>query len=151
MKNMTTQEKRPLVFLTIDILTFSIYFTTLLNFFQEYAISMGELSFWGTSILVLIPLMMVSRITLYVLYSILNNVITKEKEEKFLIDELGEIIKLKASRNFSKTFMLGFVITMILLVIGISIPLMFTMFFFSIFSAFIVQNISEYCYTKKGI
>ena len=148
---MTTQEKRPLVFLLIDLVTFSIYFTILLSFYEEYVISMGELTFWGASILILIPSMIVSRITLYVLYSITNTIITKEKEEKFLIDELGEIIKLKASNNFSKTFMLGFVLTMILLVIGISIPLMFKMFFFSIFSAFIVQNISEYYYAKKGI
>lgn len=151
MKTMTTQEKRPLVFLTIDILTFSIYYTILLSLYEEYAVSLGELPFFGTSILVLIPLMIASRIILYVLYSIFNTVITKEKEEKFLIDELGEIIKLKASRNFSTTFMFGFVVTMISLVVGISIPSMFKMFFFSIFSAFIVQNISEYYYTKKGI
>jgi len=148
---MTTQEKRPLVFLLIDVVTFSIYYTVILNYYESYAISMGELPFWSASILILIPIMIASRIILYVLYSIFNTVITKEKEEKFLIDELGEIIKLKASRNFSTTFMLGFVVTMILLVVGISIPLMFKMFFFSIFSAFIVQNISEYYYAKKGI
>jgi hypothetical protein len=149
--NMTTQEKRPLVFLTIDILTFTIYFGILLNSCKEYTNSIGELSFWSTSILILIPLMIVSRIILYLLYSIFNTATTKEKEEKFLIDELGEIIKLKATRNFSTTFMLGFVATMILLSIGASIPTMFKMFFWSIFSAFIVQNISEYYYTKKGI
>jgi hypothetical protein len=149
--NMTIQEKRPLVFLTIDILSFSIYFGILLKACKEYTNSMGELSFWSTSILILIPLMIVSRIILYVLYSIFYTARTKEKEEKFLIDELGEIIKLKATRNFSTTFMLGFVATMILLSIGASIPSMFKMFFFSIFSAFIVQNISEYYYTKKGI
>jgi hypothetical protein len=151
MGNMTAQEKRPLVFLLIDIITFSIYYTVILNYYEGYAVSMGELPFWSTSILILIPIMIASRIILYVLYSIFNTVITKEQEEKFLIDELGEIIKLKASRNFSTTFMLGFVVTMILLVVGISIPSMFKMFYFSIFSAFIVQNISEYYYAKKGI
>lgn len=149
--NMTTQEKRPLIFLTIDILTFSIYFIILLNVCMEFTSSMGELPFWSVSILILIPLMIVSRIILYIIYSVFNTVITKKKEEKFLIDELGEIIKLKASRNFSTTFMLGFVVTMIFLSLGVSIPSMFKMFFFSIFSAFIVQNISEYYYTKKGI
>lgn len=148
---MTTQEKRPLVFLTIDILTFSIYFYILLNICKEYSSSIGELSFWSTSILILIPLMILSRIILYVLYSILNTVTTKNKEEKFLVDELGEIIKLKATRNFSLAFMLGFVATMLLLSMGASIPSMFKMFLISIFSAFIVQNISEYYYTKKGI
>jgi hypothetical protein len=148
---MTAQEKRPLVFLTIDILTFSMYFGIVLNACTEYTKAIGELSFWSTSILILIPLMIVSRIILYVLYSILNTATTKEKEEKLLIDELGEIIKLKATRNFSAAFMLGFVATMILLSIGASIPSMFKMFFFSIFSAFIVQNVSEYYYTKRGI
>lgn len=148
---MTAQEKRPLVFLTIDILTFSIYTSILLNVGEQYVNSMGELPFWGASILILIPLVILSRIILYILYSIFNTIITKEKEEKFLIDELGEIIKLKAARNFSMTFMLGFVITMGLLISGISISLMFKMFFGSILTAFIVQNISEFYYTKKGI
>jgi hypothetical protein len=148
---MTSQEKRPLVFLTIDILTFSIYFVLLLNASGEYTNTIGELPFWSASILILIPIMIVSRIILYVLYSILNTAKTKEKEEKFLIDELGEMIKLKASRNFSTTFMLGFVAAMILLSMGALIPAMFKMFFFSIFSAFMVQNISEYYYAKKGI
>jgi hypothetical protein len=149
--NMTAQQKRPLVFLTIDLLTFSIYFFIVLNKYEEYTSTLGELPFWGISILILIPLMIVSRIILYIIYSVFNTAITKKKEEKFLIDELGEIIKLKASRNFSTTFMLGFVATMILLSIGVSIPSMFKMFFFSIFASFIVQNISEYYYTKKGI
>jgi hypothetical protein len=149
--NMTAQQKRPLVFLTIDLLTFSIYFFIVLNKYEEYTSTLGELPIWGISILILIPLMIVSRIILYIIYSVFNTLITKKKEEKFLIDELGEIIKLKASRNFSTTFMLGFVATMILLSIGVSIPSMFKMFFFSIFASFIVQNISEYYYTKKGI
>jgi hypothetical protein len=148
---MTTQEKRPLVFLIIDLLTFSIYFFIVINQNQEYISSLGELPFWSISILILIPLMIVSRIILYIIYSVFNTIVTKKKEEKFLIDELGEIIKLKASRNFSTTFMLGFVLTMILISFGASIPSMFKMFFFSIFSAFIVQNISEYYYSKKGI
>lgn len=147
---MTAQEKRPLVFLTIDLLTFSIYFFIVLNKYQEHSSSLGELPFWSISILILIPIMIVSRIIFYIIYSVFNTVITKKKEERFLIDELGEIIKLKASRNFSTTFMLGFVSTMILLSIGASIPSMFKMFFFSIFCAFIVQNISEYYYAKKG-
>lgn len=148
---MTTQEKRPLVFLAIDTLTFLVYYIFLLNFHKEFIASVGELPFWGISIVFLIPLMIASRIILYVLYSIFNTAITKRKEEKFLMDELGEIVRLKASRNFSTTFMLGFAITMIMLAGGISISSMFKLFFFSIFSAFIAQNISEYYYTKKGI
>lgn len=148
---MTSQEKRPLAFLLIDIVTFLIYTIIILSYSEDYVISMGELPFWSASILIFIPIMIAARITLYVLYSIFNTIITKEKEDKFLIDELGEIIKLRASRNFSTTFMLGFVATMLLLVVGGSISSMFKMFYFSLFSAFIVQNISTYYYQKKGI
>jgi len=148
---MTTQEKRPLVFLSIDIVTFSMYYLLIQNFYKSYSSTMGELPFWGTSILILIPLMIFSRIIFYMLYSIFNTLITKEQEDKFLIDELIAIIKLKASRNFNTTFMLGFVFTMILLTAGLSTTTMFKMFFFSIFSAFIVQNISTYYYFKKGM
>ena len=148
---MTTQEKRPLVFLSIDVVTFSMYFLLIQSFYKGYSSTMGELPFWGTSILILIPLMISTRIVFYMLYSIFNTIITKEQEEKFLMDELVTIIKLKASRNFNTTFMLGFVITMILLTVGLSTTTMFKMFFFSIFSAFIVQNISTYYYFKKGM
>ena len=136
---MTIQEKRPIVFLVIDIITFLSYYAILLNVYNSKIISMGEVPFWGASIL------------LYVLYSILNSGITKKREEKFLIDEFGKLIKLRSTRNFNNTFMIGFVITMGLIVLGISITSMFKLLFFSVFAAFIVQNLSEFYYTRKGI
>ncbi len=149
-KIMTAQVKRPLVFLTIDLFTFSSYFLLILYFDKALINSFGELPFWSTSILLLIPLIIVSRVILYVLYSIFNTISTREREDKFLIDELGKTIRLKASRNFNTTFTLGFVIAMLVLAAGASISLMFTLFFCAIFAAFIVQNVSEYYYTKKG-
>ncbi len=150
-KYMTTQEKRPIVFLVIDIITFLSYYAILLNIYSSEMMSMGELSFWGASILLLVPIMIISRIVLYLFYSILNSVISKKSEEKFLVDEFGKLIKLRATRNFNNTFMLGFIITMGLLILGISITSMFKLLFFSVFAAFIVQNLSEFYYTRKGI
>ncbi|WP_024772043.1 hypothetical protein [Aquimarina macrocephali] len=148
---MTTQEKRPIVFLIIDIITFLSYYIILLNVYNNKILSMGELPFWGASILLFIPIMIISRIVLYVLYSIMNSVMTKKREEKFLTDEFGQLIKLRATRNFNNTFMIGFVITMGLLVLGISITTMFKLLFLSIFAAFVVQNLSEFYYAKKSI
>ena len=151
MKIMTTQEKRPIAFLVIDIITFLSYYAILLSIYGSKTASMGELPFWGASILLLVPFMILSRIVLYVIYSIFNTIITKEKEGKFLTDEFGELIKLRATRNFNTTFMLGFVVTMGLLVLGVSIATMFKLLFFSVFAAFVVQNLSEYYYMRKGI
>ena len=146
---MTTQEKRPIVFLLIDSITFLGYYAILLSAYDSLALSMGELPFWGASILFLVPAMITSRITLYIIYSVLSSLITKQKEEKFLIDELGKQIRLKATRNFNNTFMICFLLIMGLLVFGISIETMFKLFFFSVFAAFVVQNLSEFYYTKN--
>lgn len=148
---MTTQQKRPIVFMVIDVITFLGYYIMLTSVQEEIGISIGELSFWGGSILLLAPILIISRIVFYLVYSLIKTAITRKKEEKFLIDEFGEIIKLKASRNFSNAFMISFMVTMGFMVGGISINTMFKLFFFSIFAAFIVHNLSEFYYTKKGV
>lgn len=148
---MTTQEKRPIVFLMIDIITFSVYYTILLELYNGTVSSIGELPFWGAAILTLMPTMIIARITLYIIYSILNTAITKQKEDKFVMDEFGELIRLRATRNFSNTFMICFALTMGLLVLGISISSMFKILFFSVLVAFMVQNLSEFYYSRKGI
>ncbi|TXN37296.1 hypothetical protein FVB32_03145 [Flagellimonas hymeniacidonis] len=148
---MTTQEKRPIIFLVIDTITFLGYYAILLNVYNSKLTDMGELPFWGASILLLVPVMILSRIVLYLFYSILNSVITKKREEKFLTDEFGKLIKLRSTRNFNNTFMVCFLTTMGFLVLGISITTMFKLLFFSIFASFIVQNLSELYYTRKGI
>lgn len=146
------QEKRPLVFIIIDIIVFSIYSILVLNKYSNSILTLpDELKFWGTSILVLVPILIVSRILLYLVFSISNTVITKKKEEKFLTDELGSIIKLKASRNFGNTFMMSFLLIMILLVFGMSIATMFKLFILSLFMSLTAYNITEIYYYKTGI
>ena len=142
---MTTQEKRPIVFLIIDIITFLSYYILLLEFYTNTVLAIGELPFWGASIVLLVPVMILSRIICYVFYSILNLVFTRKTEE------FGKLIKLRATKNFSTTFMLGFVITMGLLVLGITITTMFKLLFFSLAAAFIAHSITEFYYTRKGI
>ncbi len=148
---MTTQEKRPIVFLAINILTFLIYYVALMNVYESKVLSIGELPFWGAAILLLIPIMILFRIGLYIIYSSINSIISKEKEEKFLTDEFSKQIKLRASVNFSNAFMLCFIVTMGLLILGISITTMFKLLFFSIFIAFIVQNVTEFYFLRKGM
>ena len=147
---MTAQQKRPIVFMIIDIIIFTNYYFLVNSIFERTVISIGELPFWGATLLTLVPTLIISRIMFYIIYSIINTAINQKKEEKFLIDEFGKIIKLKAKRNFNTAFMIGFLITMGLLVGGASVTIMFQLFFFSIFGAFIVHNISEFYYIKKG-
>jgi len=146
------QEKRPLVFIIIDIIVFSIYSIIVLDKYNRSTMALpDELKFWGAAILILVPILISSRILLYVIFSISNTVITKKREEKFLTDELGNIIKLKASRSFSNTFMMSFLLIMILLVFGMSVTTMFKLFILSLFMSLTAYNITEIYYYKTGI
>jgi len=150
--NISIQEKRPFVFIVIDIIVFSIYSISVLDKYKRSAVAMPEeLKFWSAAILILIPILIVSRILLYLIFSIFNTIITKKREEKFITDELGNIIKLRASKNFSNTFMTGFILIMLLLVLGVSIAMMFKLFILSLFLALTAHNITEIYYYKKGI
>jgi len=148
---LSLQEKRPLVFMIIDIVVFFCFHLCLLSLSYKREFEATEdLSFWAMAILSLIPLLIVARIVFYLLFSIMNTFVTKQKEEKFLVDELGGIIKLKAGQFFSNTFLLGFLVSISLLLFGKSASAMFTGFLFSIYAAFILQHLSEFYYLRKG-
>jgi hypothetical protein len=148
---MTSQLKRPIVFLIIDIVVFTCYYSFLINLSDQVISNVGELRFWGTSFLFLVATMIVSRIVLYLAYSIINSMITKTAEEKFLTDELGQLIKNKSTKNFNFVFLAGFITTMITVSAGASLTIMFHLLLFSVFIAFITQGISQIIYTKNSL
>ncbi len=148
---MTIQEKRPIIFLVIDCFTFAVYYMLLLSNYAHLVEIMGELPFWGASLLLIAPVMIILRVALYLVFSMFNTLATKKKEEKFLNDEFGRLIKLQSSRNFGNAFMACFVMIMALLTTGISVGTMFQLLFFSILIAFVVQNLSTLYYTRKGL
>jgi hypothetical protein len=136
----------------IDILSFVIYYRFTLNEYDiAQQIGMGELSFWGRSIVLLIPIIVGTRITGFVMYRILATSVVKEPEEKLLHDEMEKMIKLKATRNFSISFMLFFALIMGACYFGISLTEMFKYLLLSIFCSITILNFTAFYYTLKGI
>ena len=119
MNNMSINEKKPIVSMISNLLIYSVYLMIVFNRYRGSSLTTEEeFKFWATVILVLIPVLIVSKIVLYIIYSIINTMITGQKEEGFLVDEFGKLIESRATRNFYHVFMIGFLLSVGSLLIG---------------------------------
>ena len=148
---MSIEEKRPIVSIMSNLLTFWVYYTIVFDIYNQGSYTMSEeLKFWAAVILILIPVLIVSKIVLYIIFSIVNTIFTGE-HEKFLTDEFGRLIEARSTRNFYNVFMAGFLLALVAAVLGMSLTIMFNVFLFSILGAGIVLDISQLYYLRKGI
>jgi len=75
---------------------------------------------WGVLFLWFMGFQIVARIIIYIIFYILNTIITRE-EEKNIPDERNKLIRLKGIRNAYYTFSGGMLIALILLAIGMPV------------------------------
>lgn len=97
----------------------------------------------------MIPVQIIPRIILQLLFSIINWGVTKEQEPTFF-DELDKIINLKSIRNSFFGFMVVFFGSMALMAFGLPIISMFYMIFFGFAICGLITEISELVYYHKG-
>ncbi len=148
---MSIQEKKPLVSLVSNLLIFGIYYLLVFRKYNQSGFSSEEeLRFWAAVILILVPVLIVAKIVLYILFSIVNTIVTKE-QESMLTDELDNLIELKSTRNFYHAFMIGFFISMGALVLKLPITMMFVILLATIFVAGIVSDLSKFYFYRNGI
>jgi hypothetical protein len=150
-EKMTYQEKRTLVSLISLIVVFIIYYLYIYGIYQEKSqLDFNEMKFWASVILILIPVLMVSKIVTYIIFTIINTIITRREEHDFM-DELDKMVDLKATRNFGTVFTIGFLLAMGSLLLNMSVFVMFNIFLFTIIIAGIVSDISQFYYYRKGV
>lgn len=107
------------------------------------------MQFWAKTFLIMIPVVIIARILIMILFLIGNTIATNEKQPKE--DEREKLIQLKAGRNSSWLFAFGFVMGMVALVLDKSINMMFVIILVSGILAEIVENISQIYYHRSGI
>lgn len=148
---MSIEEKRPIASMISTVIIFVAYYLIVYNKYMASQLSSTEeLKFWGAVMLILIPVMIVGKILIYVLFSIINTIVTNE-QESCLQDEFGRLIESKSSRNSHNAFMFGFVLAMGSLVLWHSSFAMFNILLFSILFSSIVQDLSQVYFMRKGI
>ncbi len=149
---MSIQEKRAVVSIVTTVITFVVYYIFIIRLYQgeDHTIT-EQLKFWGASILILLPIMIVSKIVMYIMFSIINTIITRQKEEQFLTDEYGRLIESRATKNFHCVFMLGFFASMGSLAFGMPLLIMFNILLASVLIGLVTLDLSSIYYLRKGI
>lgn len=148
---MSYQEKRSIVSLVSNILIFTFYYIYVLQLYQEQSLkSTDDFSFWGAVILIFIPVSIVIKIIIHIVFSIINTIATNEEEPSFS-DELDKLIDLKATRNFCFAFLAGFFLSMGSLVIKMPPIVMFNILLFSMIVSGIIIDITQLYFYRKGI
>lgn len=133
---MSYQEKKHIVSFISTLLIFSFYCWYVFQKFQDTNMDTGEsFRFGAAAILILIPVSIVAKIVIAILFNIIYRITTKEVEPSFS-DELDKLIDLKATRNSHYVFTLGFLLAMGSLVMDMTPT---TMFIVLIFSGFLSE------------
>jgi len=147
---MSYQEKKNIVSLMSTIVIFGIYSLYVFQEFQERTMDTAEtLKFWAAAILILIPVTIVAKIIIDIVFIIINRIATREVEPSFS-DELDKLIALKAGRNSHYVFVLGFILAMGALVMDMSATAMFVILLFSGFLSEVVGLITQLYYYRRG-
>lgn len=148
---MSYQEKKNIVSLISTLLIFGSYCLYVFQMYQEGSIdSTDSFSFWGSVILILIPVSIVAKIIISIVFNIIYRITTHEKEPSFS-DELDKLIELKATRNSHYVFILGFLLSMGSLVIDMPTSVMFIILIFSGFVSEVVGVITQLYLYRRGV
>jgi uncharacterized membrane protein YfcA len=107
-------------------------------------------SFWGSVILILIPVTILAKIIIFIVFMIIYRITTDEEAPCFS-DERDKLIELKAARNSYWVFCFGFLLAMVSQVIHMPPSMMFIILVFSVFVADIFGEISQLYYYSRGI
>lgn len=105
---------------------------------------------WGIVFLIFAGISIIARIIIYIIFSILNAIITRE-EKIPKEDERDKLIKLKATRNSSYSFSFGFFMAIMALAIGMPSYWLFILFVISGVISELIDNGSRMYYYRKGV
>ncbi|GAB5525812.1 MAG: hypothetical protein Roseis2KO_36840 [Roseivirga sp.] len=147
---MSYQEKRSILNMISTVLISGIYFWYVFRGDPTAGMSADKLLyFWGKSILILIPVTIVAKIVIAIVFAVGNTVATREKIPS--TDERDKLIELKSLQNSRYMFGFGFILAMVALAMNMSVNVMFIVIVLAGVVSEIVENASQLYFYRKGI
>lgn len=145
------QEKKAIVYLTATILLSLGYYAYLYHAYQaaEWQQTSQEIRFWAQAILLFVPVQVVGKVIIHVLFVMVNALATQEQEPTFM-DELDQRVELKATRNFYHIFMAGFMAALGTQALAMSITWLFVTLLAGILAASLTFDLSQLYYYRRG-
>jgi len=148
---MDNKEKQILVSSISMILIFVCYSLYVYNKYISGNLEiLDDFKFWGKTFLILIPVTIVAEIIIHIVFAIINKIVTNEDLES-KSDERDKLIELRAIQISHWIFTIGFLLSMITLVIGMPPYAMFITLFASGFISSITSAIAKIYFYRKGI
>lgn len=147
---MSYQERRSIVSLISTILIIVIYSAYMVQRYPESgAYSPEVFRFWGAYFLILIPVTIVAKIVIYIIFNIIS-VITTREEEPDVMDERDRLIELKANTKSLYVVGIGFMVAMVALVADLPPAAMFVIFVCVGVVAEMVSEIAQFYLYRRG-
>jgi hypothetical protein len=150
-RGMSFQERRSIVNLASSLLVYAFYSAYMIPRFPNGdSYSPEVFRFWGVFFLVFVPVIIVAKIALYILFYIVNTIVTRE-EEPSISDERDQLIELKATRYSRYVFGFGVLLAMGSLAIDMPPSTMFILLMGSGIVSEIVSETSQFYYYRRGV
>jgi hypothetical protein len=146
--NISFQEKRAIVSLFSTAFVFALYISYLISASRAHY-SPTDFSFWGVAILFIVPITVIIKIIVHVIFVFINRTVAKEKEV-LLTDELDKLIELKATKYSHWIFMLGFFLSMIPIMMNMRTSNMFLSMVITAFVSGMTRDITQIYLYRKG-
>lgn len=148
---MSYQEIKNIVSLLGTLLIFGCYSWFVFLRAPEWTLETTEaFTYWTSAILILIPVAIVAKIAIFIVFSIVYRIIAQVEEPSFA-DELDKIIQLKSNRVSHYVFVIGFLLGIGSLSLGMPIAAMFAIFFVAGFSSEVAGILTELYLYRRGV
>ena len=145
------QEKRCIVYLASNAVISSLYgLYIFMTYGQTLFQNQDNRPLWAAIILIYIPVMIVSRIFITIVFSIINKIVTDDVVMT-ADDELDRLIDLKATRQFYNVFLGGIVLALASQALGLPLQWLFVGIGLSMTLAGITGDLIQLILYSRGI
>lgn len=148
---MSYQQKSAIVSIIGTAVIFVVYCVLVFQKYQELGLTVtNDIRFWGIAFLIVIPVLVVLQVIIMIVFTIINKVVTKE-DPPIADDELDKLLSLKSHRNVLMLFMIGFFVSMALLVFGLPARAMFISLGCSLILSGIFGDLTKLYLYRRGV
>lgn len=147
---MSYQERKAIVSFASQILILAVYSLVMAPRFpagDPYAPEVFR--YWGSFLLILVPVTIVASIIIHILFTIINTASSDEHEPR-VTDERDRLIELKSTRNAMFGFTAGFLLAMASLVLGQTPSVMFIILIGAGVLSSAISDASEFYFYRRG-
>jgi hypothetical protein len=149
---MSNQEKRSIATIISIILFYAGYWVYVSHRLQSGGAELAnDLSFWGTVILISVPLYIVARIIIEIGFAVVTAAASGGQEDPSFTDERDNLIQLKAMRFSSYVFGFGFLLAMVSLVVKQPAYVMLNIIFLFLYLGEIAESLAQLYYYRRGV